>query len=51
MYRVNIIISYEIEDEDASNVDEAVNIAEEMFHCDTHHYYDISVEQVEKEVK
>lgn len=49
MYRVNIIISYEIEDEDASNEKEAIDVAIEMFHCDTHPNYDISIEQVEEE--
>lgn len=49
MYLVNIIIPYEVED--ASNENEAIDIAIEMFHCDTHPNYDISVEQIDEEKK
>lgn len=49
MYLINIIIPYEVED--ASNEDEAIDIAIEMFHCDTHPNYNIQVEQTENEEK
>lgn len=46
-YLINIVIPYEVED--ASNEDEAIDIAIEMFHCDTHPHYNIEVEQTDEE--
>lgn len=44
-YFINIVIPYEVED--ASNEDEAIDIAIEMFHCDTHPNFNIEVEQTD----
>lgn len=46
-YFINIVIPYE--EEDASNEDEAIDIAIEMFHCDTHPHYNIEVEKTDEE--
>ena len=48
MYLINIVIPYEVEN--ASSEDEAIDIAIEMFHCDTHPNYNIEVERVDEEL-